>query len=161
MRSVFLSLAVPLRLSQSDQRCCNWHWLSVSSISTTGRQVPSPPLPSSSSPALRPHSTCHVPRDAVFIIYTQGFSGLHDRGWPISFGLCPLAFVTRILADIQIYINNCTGLNCTHTQVQGNDSSLVHISPSPVCLLALGCCRHSDSCTDKTEGLCFTEDNFC
>lgn len=70
MRSVFLSLAEPLRLSQSNQRCCNWHWLSVSWISTT-----TPPTPSSSPPQ-RPHIHYLHP----------GFLGPHSRGWPTLFG---------------------------------------------------------------------------
>lgn len=136
MRSVFLSLAVPLRLSQSDQRCCNWHWLSVSSISTTGRQIPSPLR----SPQLLscPQAPLGPPRPQRCHIHYlhSGFLRPHGRGWPTPFGLCPLAFVTHILADFQIYINNCTGFKHTRTHV-GARKWLQPCSPFSIsCLLA-------------------------
>lgn len=124
MRSVFLSLALPLRMSQRDQRWSNWLWLSVSSISTTSCQQTLPPK---SSPAPGLHSR-HIPRDAVFIIHTRGFSG------PTAGVYLPhLVSVPWLLSW---YSNIHQDFNCTHTRAGARKLLLPCSSFSISCLLA-------------------------
>lgn len=104
-----------LRLSQSDQRCCNWHWLSVSSISTSSRQIlllllPPKPLTCPQAPLGPPHlQRCHI-----HDLY-PGILRLHGRGRPTSFDHCLLALVTHThthcsVVNSKIY-QKCTEMN--------------------------------------------------